>query len=272
MGLGILVGVVWVPTLAAFTDTVRTSGTTLSAATAFTCAGATQPSTNAWGAWPLNEGAGSLTANDVSGNNHPASYTIPTSSFTDQVAGPCPRDGAKAVTLDGSSAYLYSNTYLNNPQVLSVEIWFRTTTPQGKLIGLGSAQVGYSPVCDRHIYLTPSGNLVFGVKPSSTARTITSPGTYTDGQWHHTVATLAPSSDPNPGMRLYVDGALVASDASTTSAASYSTLSVRIGMDTVSGWPSAPSSYYFKGSLAFAALYTRALTPAEVSAHYQVGR
>jgi hypothetical protein len=276
LGLAVLVGIGSVSTtMASFTDGVATSGaTTLSAAPFFTCAAATQPSSNAWGAWPLNEASGATTAADISGNGRSATYSS-TSGITYRVAGPCPRDGAKAVTLDGSSSYLYtgnSPATIDDPEVFSVEIWFKTTVAQGRLIGLGTSQIGWSPNLDRHLYLTSAGNLAFGVRPGTTYKTVTSPSTYTDGQWHHAVATLAPSTNANPGQRLYVDGALVASDPSSTAAHASNLMLVRIGYDNLTGWPNAPSSFYFKGSLAFAAFYVRALTPTEVSAHYRVGQ
>lgn len=87
----------------------------------------------------------------------------------------------------------------------------RSNKTSGKLICFGSSLTGASRTYDRHLYLTDTGNLVFGVT-QNTDDTVTSTATYLDGQWHDAISTLAPSGDLNPGIRLYVDGALVASD------------------------------------------------------------
>ena len=65
--------------------------------------------------------------------------------------------------------------------------------------------------------MSNSGQLYFGVRPDmGTRQTINSPQSYRDGQWHQVVGTL--SAD---GMKLFVDGALVASNASVTKAQVY---------------------------------------------------
>lgn len=46
----------------------------------------------------------------------------------------------------------------------------------------------------------------------------------------------------------------------------------RVGADTVSGWPNAPSSLYFTDSVAWASVHTAALTPTQVAATYTSGR
>ena len=84
------------------------------------------------------------------------------------------------------------------PQVFSAEAWFRTgSTRGGKILGFGSSQTGSSTNYDRHIYLSNTGSVTFGVYTSGT-RTITSSPGYNNNQWHHVVATLDSS-----GMSLY---------------------------------------------------------------------
>jgi Concanavalin A-like lectin/glucanases superfamily/Fibronectin type III domain/Putative Ig domain len=224
---------------------------------------------NAYLAYPLNEASG-LIAADVSGNARPGTYT--SSGITYGAPGPCPRDGGKAVTLNGSSGYISSNVAPINPQIFSVAIWFKTTVAGGKLIGLGNAKTGASGQYDRHIYMTNAGTLAFGVYPNGTTKTITSPLAYNNGGWHQVIATLAPSTDANPGMRLYVDGRLVVADSTTTGAEPLSNASYwRIGYDSTSGWPGAPTNSFFTGSLAFAATYTYAVTPVQALAQYNAG-
>jgi hypothetical protein len=253
--------------------TVTNSNDTSATVPYFTCTSAAvgNGTTNAYLAYPLNETAlGSLLgAADVSGNGRTGSYTL--SGITYGAAGPCPRDGARAVTLNGSTGYITGAATPTNPQVLTLEIWFKTTTGGGMLIGLGTGVFGPpSAQYDRQMFLSNSGTLSFVVRPSA-VKTITSSATYLDGNWHDAIATLAPSTDPDPGMRLYVDGALVASDPTTTSAAADSGY-WRIGYDSLTGsGPNTPSNFFFKGSLAFASTYTYAFTPAQVAAHYRAG-
>jgi len=147
----------------------------------------------------------------------------------------------------------------------STELWFRTTTGSGgKLIGYGDAASGSSGSYDRHVYMRNDGRLVFGVYPGE-VRTVESTDSYDDGDWHHVVATLS-----GEGQRLYVDGELVGSTTSTTSAQAYLGY-WRIGGDNLSGWPNRPSSDWFDGAIDEVAVYDRALTPAQISAHYAVG-
>jgi hypothetical protein len=160
-----------------------------------------------------------------------------------------------------TSGRIASNVRVDVGAEFSTELWFTTTTGRGgKLIGYGDASSGNSGSYDRHLYMRNDGRLVFGVYPGE-VRTVQSPRSYSDGQWHHAVATLS-----SEGQKLYVDGELVASDASTTSAQAYRGY-WRIGGDNLSGWTDRPSSDYFSGSIDEVAVYDRAPTPAPISAH-----
>ncbi|WP_243231865.1 PKD domain-containing protein [Microbacterium sp. CIAB417] len=159
----------------------------------------------------------------------------------------------------------YSSTRETGPNSFSVEAWFKTTTSSGgKIIGFGSAQTGSSSSYDRHVYMNNSGQLYFGVYPGE-VRTINTTETYRDGDWHHVVATLGAD-----GMRLYVDGELAAQRADTTYGQAYDGY-WRVGNDTLSGWPSAPSSAQFEGTVDEVAVYSGALSPQRVASHYTVG-
>jgi hypothetical protein len=68
-------------------------------------------------------------------------------------------------------------------------------------------------------------------------------------------------------MKLYVDGELVASDSGVTSGQSM-TGYVKIGSDTLTGWPSAPTSRYFGGSLDDVAHYSSALSANTIAQQY----
>jgi len=190
--------------------------------------------------------------------------TYPSSGVTYNVFGVLPKMNNRAATFQGTFGSLVSGTAQTNPQVFSTETWFKTTSTRGgQLIGFGSSTSIWSSFShDRHLYMTDGGQLVFGVYPG-TVRTITSPGSYNDGGWHHTVATLS-----TEGMRLYVDGKLVSSDATVHSAQPYSGY-WQIGAGLLSGWPNQPSSDYFDGTLDEVAVYSTALTAAQIANHYR---
>ena len=158
-----------------------------------------------------------------------------------------------------------STTTVTAPTEFSTELWFRTTTNSGgKLIGYGAAASGNSNSYDRHVYMANNGRLLFGVYPGA-VRTVQSAASYNNGQWHHMVA-----SQSSAGIRLYVDGQLVASDNSVTTAESYLGY-WRIGGDNLGSWTSAPSSYYFNGSIDEVAVYPYALSETQIRNHYGIG-
>jgi signal peptidase I len=169
-------------------------------------------------------------------------------------------DTNTAVRLDGSSGYISSSTLVANPTTYSVEAWFRTTVGGGKIIGFGNAATGASTSYDRHVYLTDSGQLVFGAYPGS-AVTVVSPQTYLDGRWHLVDATMGAG-----GMALYVDGALVGTNPNTASQ-SYSGY-WRVGYDNLAAWgATTPSRFFFTGTLDEVAVYPFALSASAVAAH-----
>ena len=110
--------------------------------------------------------------------------------------------------------------------------------------------------------MSNNGRLNFGVYPGS-AKVITTPTAYNDGQWHMFSASL--SSD---GMAFYVDGRLIGRDRTVTTAQAYNGY-WRIGGDSLaSSWPNAPTSAYLSGTLDDVATYPTALTAAAVNDLY----
>ena len=174
--------------------------------------------------------------------------------------------GTSASKLDGTTSGLVSSgSSVSGPNVFSTEVWFKTTTTDGgKIVGFGNQQTGFSGNYDRHLYMQNNGRLTFGVYPGG-VRTVSSSASYNDGQWHHAVTSLG-----DDGMKLYVDGALVAQDASVTDAQGYDGY-WRVGGDNMGGWPDAPGRWEFNGSVDEFAVYPTALSAAQVAAHYAVG-
>jgi hypothetical protein len=248
-----------------FTAKITNSADTVGTAPYFQCASAlAADSSTALLQWPLSDASGSTAVSDISGQNHPGTYsgTITASSAT-PIA--CPRDPGTAWSLDGSAQTAVYPTQQTGPNTFSIEIWFRTTVAGGKLIGFGT-NTGISGQYDRHLYLDKNGAVVFGVYANAIRTLQTSTTDYADGRWHSAVGTLS-----SAGMALYVDGALVTSNSSVTTGESDSGY-WKVGYDTLGGsWPNVATPS-FTGSLRFAAVYSTALTSAQVKAHDAAGR
>jgi hypothetical protein len=209
--------------------------------------------------WRLGESSGTSLADTVGGDDLTTGTGVALGA-----AGILSDEANTATTFNGTSSGIASTrTSRYAPESFSVETWFKTTTSAGgQLIGWGTSQTGNSGSSDRKLYLDNSGHLLFGVNPGG-RRTVGSQGTYRDGQWHHAVGTLG-----TDGMTLYVDGSQVAADPTVTSAQYLTTGYWRLGGDSLSGWPSAPSSGYLSGTMDEAATYRGVLSAAQVSAHY----
>ena len=271
--IGLALGAQSVPaSTAGYTARVTNSTNTAATSAYLTCAAATNATAERAAAifvFPLNENTVSalLGANDQSGHANGSYRGAVTTNTTAPLA--CPRDAGGAWVLNGTSNYVQSPTQLVNPTTFSAEVWFKTSVASGKLIGFGNGTpliASTSSQFDRHIYLSTTGQLIFGTYNGGT-QVITSPLSYTDNVWHHVVATMSPSA----GMILYVDGLQVIAGP-TFKTPENTTGYWRAGYDNLGGWPSAGSNAYFTGQLRWAAAYSIALTPAQVMTHYLAGK
>ncbi|MDT3329634.1 PKD domain-containing protein [Microbacterium sp. KSW-18] len=208
--------------------------------------------------WRLDEASGDAAA-DASG----AGYSYPGTYF----GGVTKAAPSALATGAGTSIQLSpngqtgvtGNKQVFNPSTYSMETWFKTTSRDGgKLIGFGSNRTGESGSYDRHVYMNGDGVIKFGVWNGWAGIIESAPG-FNDGSWHHVVASQSAA-----GMRLYLDGQLVAQNDITT-AQNYSGY-WRIGGD--NGWEGAT---YWTGSLDEAAVYPTALTAAQVTDHFRIG-
>ncbi|HET7901839.1 MAG TPA: LamG domain-containing protein [Candidatus Nanopelagicales bacterium] len=215
--------------------------------------------------WRLGENAGPVAADTSPGALGGGTYA---NGISYGAAGPV--SDATAVTTDGAGGLISSNQ-TSAPTAFSVEAWFRTTTTRGgKIIGFGDRASGFdadrntllSKKYDRHVYMTNAGKLVFGVRNSGGSRVeLVSSKAYNDGAWHQVVGTQGAA-----GLRLYVDGVQVATNA-TTSNQVYKGF-WRVGGDATGGWSSSPSSPYLAGTIANVAVYPTALSLTRVQAHW----
>ena len=164
--------------------------------------------------------------------------------------------GNVAVTFLGGG-WIAPNDISAPQNTFTTEFWMKTATKNIQVSGFGNNQLGVAATYDRSVAVDTTGHLTFMVAPGGTKKTITSPGVYTDNAWHYVVATLDSS-----GQKLYVDGALVAQDATSTTARTGVTGYWRAGGIT--------SPYYY-GVLDEFAVYPRALTADQVAQHYALG-
>ncbi|MFC5064466.1 LamG-like jellyroll fold domain-containing protein [Actinomycetospora atypica] len=274
-GLVVALTLVIASTTASFTARVTNSANTAASAPYFTCAAASTDGSADFQVWPLDDApvTNGSTARDLSDSRtRTGTYT---GGFTTTGTKPCPRDTpARAVTLAPTAqvpSYVTPTAALSTParNTFSIAVWFRTTTTTGgRLLGFSPARTGASLATDRHLYMTDTGRIVFGVQPTLSAPvTVSGARAYNDGVWHLAVATLSPA-----GMTLSVDGAQVAANQGVTSG-SLQLLGGywRAGWDTLAGWPSRPATDYWTGSLAYASVYTDALSTARIAALYTAG-
>jgi PKD repeat protein len=211
--------------------------------------------------WRLHEASG--TGYDW-GNS--TNDLIVASDVTRSVAGAIVNDADTAMSFPGSgSAPAVAGLSISAPQTFTEEAWFKTASTQGgKIIGFGSNRTGGSSVYDRHVYLTNTGRVVFGVY-NGTVQVITSAASYNNGRWHHVAASLS-----SAGMQLYLDGQLAGTNPATT--AQTATGYWRIGGDTISNsWPNKPNSDNLAGTIDEVAVYPTALSQTKIQQHVQLG-
>lgn len=183
-----------------------------------------------------------------------------------QSAGPL--TGSGALGTDGVSGFGGDVINATGPQTFSIGVWFKTSASTGTVLGYSSSpNMNSLSHWDRHLYLTATGKLVFGVYPGST-QTVTSTASVNDGAWHFVVGTVAtPLPSGQPLMTLYIDGTSVGSLLEPTS----SGVGAEVGSgywhvgfgNSDSGWSG--NGKYFNGLIADAFVAPVALTAAQVT-------
>lgn len=164
----------------------------------------------------------------------------------------------------------------HSQRAVSYEMAFKTASVKGGVlssIGDSASTTAVSSANTQVLYMSNNGTLNFGLTPD-TARTdpwalagtsrkaVATTAKYNDNKWHHVAVTF----DPAAGTKIYVDGALAASDPSMVwSRSVYGSL--RLGGDRVASWPKAPTSPWFAGSIDEFATYDYPLTAAQIARH-----
>jgi hypothetical protein len=159
-----------------------------------------------------------------------------------------------------------------------LELTFRTQAGYSAGGALASLSWASSPTTTSSyardlLYMTSNGRLGWGewnlplrldpwVNPTTERAAALTAGSYNDGRWHHVVATFGPGS----GLKIYVDGVLAANDPAKDHSATFAGR-LRIGGDSLTGWPGAPGGSFFAGTIDEFAKYPYPLTPLQVARH-----
>lgn len=172
-----------------------------------------------------------------------------------------------SVDLRSDDARVVSTTREAAPSTFSVEAWFRTDRPGGRIVGFGSSDASASTNKDRQLYVTSQGLVSFGVQGSSDFRfTVASRSRVDDGEWHHVVGTFRPGA-----LDLWLDGVHQAGRADNRGAKTYDG-SWRVGRDSLDPWPGQPADYSFRGDVDTVRVYDRQLDEVSIASHHAAGR
>lgn len=158
-------------------------------------------------------------------------------------------DGNKAMAFNGTTGKIVTAANVTIPVTSTIEAWIKTTAPGPRAI-VSTRNPPY-PV-GRVYFSLENGRVFLYADGMGTANT----KVLNDGVWHHVASTLNGST-----CTTYVDGVVDHTDPIPRLTVSGVPLSI--------GWDSeAPN--FFSGSIDEVAIYPTALTPAQITAHYNL--
>lgn len=204
--------------------------------------------------WPLNDTVGSTTAVDVSGNSLNGTYN---GVITQGQTGALASSNNKSVLfggtgtdtrISGASSAIWNRT---NGQAFSVETWIKPNWSSGYrdiVVNRGTAGT-YNWILYQH---TTDGSIQLHGAAQNKSTYIPP-----NGLWTYIVATV----DTSGVLRLYANGSLVQTVSGYTYGASPGSI-LHIGNGPVD------VNEPYAGLIDETALYTKVLTPTEISAHY----
>ena len=205
--------------------------------------------------WKLNETSGSAAADSANGN--PGTYL---GGYT--LAGAPPGSLLGGSTLfNGSTGNVQVPTAANlHPTAaLSIEAWVKLTGTDGNHHSI--LEAGYTsqtpPYVDYILGINNSNQFKFGLTTAG-AELETYSSSLTAGVWYYVVGTY-----DGANLKLYINTSLVSTTAKTGAVANNNQL-VSIARAYRGGY----NSEAFGGSVSSAALYSDALTPAQITSHY----
>ena len=185
-----------------------------------------------------------------------------------------PFSDESAASFNGTSSSLQLPQDLATDSSASDELWFKTSTGGGILLGGQNATMADSASATSYapqLWVGTNGELYGGMWTGSGSVQLASGKVVTDGQWHHVVLSASGSSQT-----LYLDGSQVATESAAKPLALSVTPDLYAGAAVAgSGWDELSTTKgvdYFKGSVAEVALYNTALGAQDVASHFAAGK
>ncbi|PZE81079.1 LamG-like jellyroll fold domain-containing protein [Curtobacterium sp. MCBD17_032] len=236
-----------------------TSGTGSFGTAAFDCF-RQHPDDDAVLAWDFDEPRGDVVDRSGHGN------TGTMSDGAGRVDASC-ADGPRLV-LAGESSRLVSTTSGTPPTTFSVEVWFRTDTARGHVLGFGSDRTSVSSIKSRLVYLDGKGLVHVGVQGAGNGFRfqVASKEAVHDDTWHHVVGTFTPGR-----LELWLDG-IAQSSRSDLRNPETTPGYWRVGRQSLDPWAGATYPYDFAGEVDHVRVYERVLSADEIRAHAAAGR
>ena len=213
--------------------------------------------------WRLGEPSGTTAVDLIGGMNGTVSGSVAL--------------GAPGVTTDGDKAMTFPGTghvtIPNGPYAAwgtgpaSMECWLKGTLGNAATMYIVDNKVASTVNPGMDIY-GDINSLFVAVGNGTATAYVNAPITHRDNKWHHVVGVLERGA--TDFLRIYVDGVL--QNTTTMPAAGWNISSPSVcAIGTYAG-DAATSNNHYKGLIDEVAIYSRALTAAEVKAHYDLGR
>ena len=183
--------------------------------------------------------------------------------FADESAG----------SFNGTSSSVLVPQNLTTASSASEELWFKTSTGGGVLLGDQNATLANSASATTavpQLWVGTDGKLYGGMWTSAGSVQLASGKVVTDGQWHHVVLSAGGSSQT-----LYLDGSQDATESAAKPLSLVNPSYVYAGASKVgTGWDELTASAidYFKGSIAEVAVYNTALAAQDAASHFAAGK
>jgi RHS repeat-associated protein len=211
--------------------------------------------------WRFGESSGT-TAADATGNGNTATYNAGVKLGAPGAIG---GDSDTSANFDGIGGYARSDVTINTSPV-TVEAWiYLTSYPRSAATVIGFSDGPGSTTRDKILYVTPEGKLEFYCWDGSTRLTSAPSNALSLYQWHHVAGVY-----DGTHLLAYVDGKQVGSVSASSTFTGYSAHDVFVGggVESVDGSATVDS---LEAGIDDVAIYTHALSAAEVAAHYQAG-
>ncbi|KTD84722.1 LamG-like jellyroll fold domain-containing protein [Paenibacillus etheri] len=202
--------------------------------------------------WKFNEGSGTTAVDSSGKGNNGTLINNPTWNNSGKI------DGALEFSGGSSKARVEVAPFatVNQTGDQTVSLWFKTSKPANGYYSVFRQDNRFTA-----LQLTDKGTAQVAYWPngSSSNKSLSFPWTYSNNQWHHYVASYSQKT----GMKIYVDGVLVASDATNLGPLPSVTSKIMLG--------SADYGESYTGLLDDVRIFNGPLTQAQVTQLMNIG-